>query len=60
MDILQRIYDATNSGLDIILSYYPQAADSVDRANKGFSIRKETAPSAFLKKIKGIWYAQKA
>lgn len=54
-DLISKIYNATNSGLDIILSYYPQAADSVDRANKGFSIRKETAPSAFLKKIKGIW-----
>ncbi len=55
MDLLQKIYDATNAGLDIILSYYPQAADSIDRPNKGFSIRKETAPSAFLKKIKGVW-----
>lgn len=55
MDLLQKIYDATNAGLDIILGYYPQAADSIDRPNKGFSIRKETAPSAFLKKIKGVW-----
>lgn len=55
MDLLQRIYDATNGGLDIILHYYPQAADSVDRPNKGFSLREETAPSAFLKRIKGVW-----
>lgn len=55
MDLLQKIYDATNCGLDIILHYYPQAADSVDKPNKGFSLREETAPSAFLKKIKGVW-----
>jgi len=55
MDLLQRIYEATNGGLDIILAYYPQAADSVDRPNRGFSIRNESAPSAFLKKIKGVW-----
>ncbi len=54
-DILQDIYAASNDGLDIILSYYPQAADSVDRPNRGFSIRRESAPSAFLKKIKGLW-----
>ena len=54
-DILGEIYRATNDGLDIILSYYPQAADSVDRPNKGFSIRRESAPSAYLKKIKGVW-----
>lgn len=54
-DLLQKIYEAANAGLDIILSYYPQAADSLDRPNKGFSIRKESAPSAFLKKIKGVW-----
>ncbi|MBR3699201.1 MAG: hypothetical protein IKM85_06710 [Bacteroidales bacterium] len=55
MDLLQKIYDATNGGLDIILHYYPQAADSVDKPNKGFSLREETAPSAFLKRIKGVW-----
>ncbi len=54
-NILQRIYDATNGGLDIILHYYPQAADSVDKPNRGFSIREETAPSAYLKKLKGVW-----
>lgn len=54
-DILGEIYRATNDGLDIILSYYPQAGDSVDRPNKGFSIRQESAPSAYLKKIKGVW-----
>lgn len=55
MDLLQKIYDATNGGLDIILHYYPQAADSVDKPNRGFSIRDETAPSAYLKRIKGVW-----
>ena len=54
MDLLQKIYDATNGGLDIILHYYPQAADSVDRPGRGFSLREETAPSAFLKRIKGV------
>ena len=55
MNILEKIYEATNAGLDIILHYYPQAADSVDRPNRAFSLRNETAPSAYLKKIKGIW-----
>lgn len=55
MDLLQKIYDATNAGLDIILHYYPQAADSVDKPNRGFSIRQETAPSAYLKLLKGVW-----
>lgn len=54
-NILEKIYDATNSGLDIILHYYPQAADSVDRPQRGFKIREESAPSAYLKQIKGIW-----
>lgn len=54
-DILAEIYAATNAGLDIILSYYPQAADSVDRPGRGFKIRDETAPSAYMKKLKGVW-----
>ena len=54
-DILSEIYAATNCGLDIILSYYPQAADSVDHPSRGFKIRDEAAPSAYMKKLKGVW-----
>ena len=54
-DILTEIYAATNSGLDIILAYYPQAADSVDHPGRGFKIRNEAAPSAYMKKLKGVW-----
>lgn len=53
--ISDKIFDATNNGLDIILYYYPQAADSVRNPSKAFKLRDETAPSAHLKQIKGIW-----
>lgn len=55
MDILQKIYDATDNGLNIILSYYPQALDNNGTPRKCFSIRKESAPSAYMKQIKGVW-----
>lgn len=54
-DIITEIYAATNAGLDIILAYYPQAADSVDHPGRGFKIRNEAAPSAYMKKLKGVW-----
>ena len=54
-DILTEIYAATNAGLDIILAYYPQAADSVDHPGRGFKIRNEAAPSAYMKRLKGVW-----
>ena len=53
--ISDKIFDATDAGLDIILYYYPQAADSVKNPSKAFKLRDETSPSAHLKKINGVW-----
>ena len=50
-DILQ----ATNGGLDIILSYYPQARESVTDVRKPFSLRGEKTPSAFLRQFGNQW-----
>lgn len=50
-----KIYDATNRGLDIILYYYPQA-HGCDRKGKYFKIRgDEKTASACMKEIKGVW-----
>lgn len=54
-NISGKIYEATDNGIDIIKYYYPQAFDSVGKPNKAFKLRNETAPSAYLKQIKGIW-----
>lgn len=54
-DLLQKIYDATNNGLDIILYYYPQAY-GCDRPGKYFKIRSdEKHASACMKIINGVW-----
>ena len=54
-DLLEKIYAATNDGLDIILYYYPQAY-GCDRPNRYFKIRSdEKHASACMKKIKGVW-----
>lgn len=50
-DILQ----ATNGGLDIILSYYPQARESVTELRKPFSLRGEKTPSAFIRQFGDQW-----
>ena len=50
-DILQ----ATNGGLDIILSYYPQARESVADLRKPFSLRGEKTPSAFIRQFGNQW-----
>lgn len=53
----QRILDVTRGGLDIILSYYPQAQECVDGSAKMFKLRtSEKTASASLKEYKGIWY----
>ena len=53
--LLQKIYDATSKGLDIILYYYPQA-NGCDRKGKYFKIRgDEKTASACMKEIKGVW-----
>ena len=44
--LIRKLYDATNDGLDIILSYYPQAVGCVENKAK-FKIRaEERTPSA--------------
>lgn len=53
--LIQRLYEATDNGLNIILSYYPQAA-GCDRPGKFFKIRPdEKTASASMKQIKGVW-----
>ena len=54
-DLLQKIYDATDDGLDIILYYYPQAKDNEGKLKKYFKLRDERTASASMKKIKGVW-----
>lgn len=46
------ILAATNGGLDIILSYYPQAEHAINRSDKRFKIREERTPSAAIKQLK--------
>lgn len=49
-DLKQKILDATNNGLDVLLYYYPQARDCVDGKAKAFKIRpSETDASAYIK-----------
>lgn len=45
---LQKIYDSTRQGLDIILWIFPQASKSVEDVKKKFCIRNEKTPSASL------------
>ncbi|HNX37500.1 MAG TPA: hypothetical protein PL124_05460 [Candidatus Cloacimonadota bacterium] len=52
----QEILNASHGGLDIILSYYPQANDSLKTNRKEFKIRDERTPSARLKQLAdGNW-----
>ncbi|PKP20731.1 MAG: hypothetical protein CVU04_03235 [Bacteroidetes bacterium HGW-Bacteroidetes-20] len=53
--LVTQLYNATNSGLDIIYYYYPQARD-VEGQNKKFKIRtSDKTPSASLKKFGDVW-----
>jgi hypothetical protein len=52
----QDILNASHGGLDIILTYYPQANDSLKTNRKEFKIRDEKTPSARLKQLTdGNW-----
>ena len=52
----QELLNATHGGLDIILSYYPQANDSLKTNRKEFKRRDEKTPSARLKQLSdGNW-----
>lgn len=56
IDLKQLVLYATNGGLDIILSVYPQAKVYLDN-RKSFKIRDERTPSCTMKQNeKGIWY----
>ena len=54
-DLLQKIYDATDNGFDILKWYYPQAFDNEGRLKKTFKIRPERTASASMKLINGVW-----
>ncbi len=51
----QKILEATNGGLDIILHYYPQADECVN-TNKKFKIRDENTASVSMKEYDGVWF----
>lgn len=55
-ELQEQILLATEGGLQIIIRYYPQAADTINSNNKKFSIRDERTPSCSLKQLKdGNW-----
>lgn len=47
----EEILTATNGGLDIILSYYPDASECIDKKGKKFKMRDEKTPSAAIKRL---------
>lgn len=51
------IFDATNGGLEIIISYYPNAQDVITKRAKQFKVRdSEKTASASLKQLQnGVW-----
>ncbi len=55
---VQKIYDATRQGLDIILWIYPQAAECVGVKGKKFKVRDEKTPSACLYQRKSEKYGE--
>lgn len=56
MITVKDIYDKTHDGLDVLLLFYPQARETLDKRNTPFKIRQsDDTPSAFIKEIKGVW-----
>lgn len=51
---IEDLFAKTNGGLDIILSYYPQAGECLD-SRQGFRMRNERTPSAYIKRFGEIW-----
>lgn len=57
----EQIYQATDDGLDIIISLYPDAKECIQKycttgtPKKHFAIRNEKTPSCSLKKFKDCW-----
>lgn len=58
MSLKDQIMDATNGGLDIILSLYPDARNVVDGSAKKFKMRPDerTASATIRRKSDGLWY----
>ena len=56
MITVEQILNATNGGLDIILSIYPQAKACIGQKNKHFAIRNERTPSACLRQYNSTKY----
>lgn len=53
---LEKLYEATNGGLDIIVEYFPSAKKIVDGDAKKFKMREgDRTPSASLHERNGIW-----
>lgn len=52
----QKILDATDGGLEIILRLYPQASASVHQPKRHFKAHDERTASATLREIEGVWY----
>lgn len=53
----QKILDATNGGLDIILYYYPQAREVLEGRAKHFKMRNsERTASSTIKRFGQLWY----
>ncbi len=53
----QKILDATNGGLDIILYYYPQAREVLEGRVKHFKMRNsERTASTTIKRFGQLWY----
>lgn len=59
-NIIQRILDATNGGLDIILQLCPDAGEAVDKKNKHFKLRNsEKTASAVINRLdNGSYYVK--
>ena len=53
----QMIFDATNGGLDVIVKYYPDAANCAGN-KKFFKIRDEGSASARLDLYNGLWWVK--
>ncbi|MEM8564910.1 MAG: hypothetical protein AAGF85_00520 [Bacteroidota bacterium] len=53
----EKLFEATDGGLEIIISYYPDAVHVADKKKTHFAIRDEKTPSASLRRAEnGLWY----
>ena len=56
IDLKQLVLEASNGGLEIILSCYPQAQSYLENRRNQFKIRDERTPSCTLSQYDGIWF----